>query len=797
MRAVALLPLTLLLAAACGTAPPKPPASEPPRAAATDTPPSAPRCSEFKPSHVAYRVFVDGAYVGREVRTRESRPGPFGDEVLVVSVLSRRVRSGPLDYDLATVRSELTALASGSLLRGHFAAVDPMFARVALVGFNGSSFERVFESHASVLDPMSSSPQGVPLSGHEIIGLRLIDHLRDIARGAAPASETRPFYDPSLTAPVELSFSSPESGDAHVDGANLQGTWVSALRDGGSRVFARVLFDSDGVALVEDYPALHQTRALSPALPPFPTDATRPSSTLLSRAYLGVPELATDAVFRISVSGDTDPVAAFSFLDEPRNQTLTRVGDHEAELRVSPGAPDGDERPSPADTRPAPYIESNAPQIVGALQYLRSAGHAGSLPAVRRANATPIIARVALIQSPTRFWKEPASVANIVSRFVYAVLPDKRATFSMADAVTTLEQGTGDCTEHSVLFTALMRAAGVPTRLVAGLYLSPGGYWVYHMWATYWDGSAWRQIDPIVEDISPAALYVAIGRGATRFTDVRPDVASFLDRAFSGVSFDLVSASSNGEPLKLSYPRTPGGSDRDAATFNASVLSVRGDARAALAALDASVTPETATVTSRMFRAELLVDVGEYRAALDAIAALRQVTSLPANTASLDALELSAHIAAGDRAAAESVVARMAQSFGASSPSFASQKARVLFAFGAESEALDLLGAALASTPDSPQLLLCFVDLVSRTAVDPSPELAANAAAAAAQALDLSHYADPRLYAAAARLERRLGHDPRALALADSGLVLAPADTELLALRAAIAPCDSGPAPPP
>jgi hypothetical protein len=780
----------LLLAASCGS--PRPPS---PAEVSHPAPPpiSASSCAAVAPSHASYRIFVDGAYVGREVRTRERRPGPFGEELRIVSVLSRHVRSGPLDYDVATIRSELTALASGSLLRGHFAAVDPMFARIALVGFNGTSFQRIFESCSSVLEPLASTPQDLPLSGHELVGLRLSDHLLSVARGATPPTETVSFYDPSLTSPVPLTFSSPEPGEADVGGEIIRGVWVSALRDGGSRAFARFLFGAAGEALVEEYPSLHQVRARSTSLPPFPTEATRPSSSLLSRAYLGAPEQATQAVFRIETSGGTDPLAAFAFLGEPRNQVLTRTGVREAELRVSPGAPDGSDRPSPDDTRPAQYIESSSPEIVGAFQYLRSAGRTGSLPAIRRANATPVIARAALVQSPGRYWKDPASVANIVSRFVFAILPDKRATFSMADAVTTLERGTGDCTEHSVLFTALMRAAGIPTRLVAGLYLSQGGYWVYHMWATYWDGSAWRQIDPIVGGGVPGALYVAIGRGATRFTDVRPDVASFLDRAFSGVEFDLVSASSNGESLKLSYPRTPGGTDRDAATFNASVLAFRGDARAALDALDASVTPDTATVTARLFRAELLVDVGDNRAALDAIAALREITSLPANTAALDALELDAVVASGDRPAAEALLSRMEKSLGPSAPAFLSQKARVLFAFGAESEALDLIASAVAAAPGSLQLLTRLVDLVSRSSGALSRELATSAEAAADEAFDLAHYADPRLYAAAGRLARRLGHDPEALSLADSGLVLAPADPELLALREAIVDCAPNP----
>jgi tetratricopeptide (TPR) repeat protein len=481
-------------------------------------------------------------------------------------------------------------------------------------------------------------------------------------------------------------------------------------------------------------------------------------------------------------------MATFSFLGEPRNQSISRVGPREIELRVAPGAPDGVDPPTAEDTRPAAYIDSDAPEIRRALQLLRSGGRSGSLPEIRRANATPVIARAALIQNPTAFWKDPVSVANIVSRFVYAILPDKRPTFSMADAVTTLAQGTGDCTEHSVLFAALMRAHGVPTRLVAGLYLSPGGFWVYHMWATYWDGSAWRQIDPIT-DSAPGALYVAIGRGATRFTDVRPDVAAFLDRAFTGVSFDLIAASSDGESLKLSYPRTPGGSDHDAATFNAAVLSVRGDPAAALEKLDGSISADTATVTARLFRAELLVELGRFGEALDAVGALRKNTSLPANTAALDALELRAATSVGDEAAASAVLARMARSLGDTAPAYLVHRARFLFATGEEGAAIELLVNAIASSPGDVGLKSCFAELAARATEAPSQEVMSSAEQQGAEALHLTRHADAGLYASMARLAGRLGRPGQALAYADAGLLLAPLDRELAALRETIARC--------
>jgi hypothetical protein len=787
----------LAVFASCG--PPLPPAVRPPAtpppvvdlSIPKPSPESAPCQDALASGHSVYRVYADGVYVGREVRSREQRVGPFGEEVQTVSILSRRLRSGPLDYDLTTIREELTERNRGALLRGLFATIDPMFARVSLVGFNGVGFDRVSESRASIFDPIATAPVPLALAGNETIGLRLVDLLAAVARGDAPGNAAVAYYDPGIPAPVRITLLPPEPGSPSIDGDGIRGVWVAALRDGGTREFVRAFVDDRGRVIEESYPSLHQTRRLVDALPPFPSESSSPSSSLLSRAYLGLPELATSAVFRIGVAGDADPLSSFSFLGEPRNQTLTRVGERELELRVVPGAPDGKDRPLPEDTQPAAYVDSAAPEIRGALQYLRSGGRAGALPEIRRANATPVVARAALIQNPTAFWKDPVSVANIVSRFVYAILPDKRPTFSMADAVTTLEQGTGDCTEHSVLFAALMRAHGVPTRLVAGLYLSPGGYWVYHMWATYWDGAAWRQIDPISAE-PPGALYVAVGRGATRFTDVRPDVAAFLDRTFSGVSFDLVAASSDGESLKLSYPRTPGAADRDAASFNAAVLAVRGDASGALAALDGSISADTATVTTRMFRAELLVDLDRLDEALEMIGALRKNTSLPSNTAALDALELRALTEKGDGTAAATVLARMAKALGDASPTILADRARLLFAEGKEGEALELLVNATASSPGDVALKSCFAELAARSRAAFDPELAERALIDGREALELAHYADPGLFASLARLTSRLGRPGEALAYADSGLLLAPLDGELATLRETIAPCAVG-----
>jgi hypothetical protein len=56
-----------------------------------------------------------------------------------------------------------------------------------------------------------------------------------------------------------------------------------------------------------------------------------------------------------------------------------------------------------------------------------------------------------------------------------------------------LQKGRGKCSEYSILFASLARAAGIPTRIVLGeLYSS--GTWLGHMWNEVWLGE-WTAVD--------------------------------------------------------------------------------------------------------------------------------------------------------------------------------------------------------------------------------------------------------------------------------------------------------------
>jgi hypothetical protein len=84
-------------------------------------------------------------------------------------------------------------------------------------------------------------------------------------------------------------------------------------------------------------------------------------------------------------------------------------------------------------------------------------------------------------------------VAELLTRWVYDNLK-KKITISVPSAVQVLEDRSGDCNEHTVLYVALARALGLPARTAAGLvYLR--GHFYYHAWPEVWLGE-WVAVDP-------------------------------------------------------------------------------------------------------------------------------------------------------------------------------------------------------------------------------------------------------------------------------------------------------------
>lgn len=80
----------------------------------------------------------------------------------------------------------------------------------------------------------------------------------------------------------------------------------------------------------------------------------------------------------------------------------------------------------------------------------------------------------------------------------------------------------GVCRDYATLYTALARAAGVPTRLCSGIVYAEGKFF-YHAWAESWVGQ-WIAFDPTLYDPGHGVDFV----DATHIKFAQGDVTSMF-----------------------------------------------------------------------------------------------------------------------------------------------------------------------------------------------------------------------------------------------------------------------------
>jgi Transglutaminase-like superfamily len=106
------------------------------------------------------------------------------------------------------------------------------------------------------------------------------------------------------------------------------------------------------------------------------------------------------------------------------------------------------------------------------------------------------------------------AAAKKVVAWVYAHMK-KDYGYNADRATDVLRQLRGDCTEHSLLSVALLRALGIPARRVDGVVYTHGGdgvaalYW--HEWVEAWVGSTWAQLDPTFGQPVADATHLTLG----------------------------------------------------------------------------------------------------------------------------------------------------------------------------------------------------------------------------------------------------------------------------------------------
>ena len=128
---------------------------------------------------------------------------------------------------------------------------------------------------------------------------------------------------------------------------------------------------------------------------------------------------------------------------------------------------------------------------------------------------------------------DPRIVAERINTWVHRNVR-KRVTVGVPSALEVLESRSGDCNEHTQLFIALARAAGIPARGAAGLAWVDGKFY-YHAWPEVYLGT-WVAVDPTFGQFPADAAHLRFtSGGVTRQVE--------LLRLIGNLDIDVVDAS--------------------------------------------------------------------------------------------------------------------------------------------------------------------------------------------------------------------------------------------------------------
>ena len=121
--------------------------------------------------------------------------------------------------------------------------------------------------------------------------------------------------------------------------------------------------------------------------------------------------------------------------------------------------------------------------------------------------------------------KDPAQITRRMEKYVYEKLEKKNFSTAMASAGEVARTLEGDCTEHAVLLAAMLRAKGIPSRVVVGLvYVDSLSAFGGHMWTEAKLDGHWIPVD------------ATLGRGGIGCAHLKLSESSLSDDGPSAIS---------------------------------------------------------------------------------------------------------------------------------------------------------------------------------------------------------------------------------------------------------------------
>ncbi|HEY3226189.1 MAG TPA: transglutaminase-like domain-containing protein [Planctomycetota bacterium] len=163
--------------------------------------------------------------------------------------------------------------------------------------------------------------------------------------------------------------------------------------------------------------------------------------------------------------------------------------------------------------------------------------------------------------------KDPYRRASALAGWVNKHINKKSMDVAAASAKEVLKDRTGDCSEHAVLLTALLRAAGIPAKVCSG-YLYVRGSWGGHAWSSAWVGR-WVDLDATLGDGVADAARIKFSE--TTLEDVGATIEGMTGAGFmhGDMKIELQEYALDGKTHKVEPPAKPTDD-----TFSAPLLGV-------------------------------------------------------------------------------------------------------------------------------------------------------------------------------------------------------------------------------
>ena len=102
--------------------------------------------------------------------------------------------------------------------------------------------------------------------------------------------------------------------------------------------------------------------------------------------------------------------------------------------------------------------------------------------------------------------------AQAISNHVFKIMRPNASIGVLRDAREILRTKEGVCRDYATLAATLMRAAGIPTKLVTGTVYSNDGFY-YHAWVESWVGDRWIAFDPTLGGGLADATHIKFAEG--------------------------------------------------------------------------------------------------------------------------------------------------------------------------------------------------------------------------------------------------------------------------------------------